>query len=365
MYKIIRILRLLPHVAYYKNIRVQCAKEQTDVHCYGYSAWDPVEKAIIIVFIGVSSELQGLDLEYSSLLQKKIAFFDNGRLIKYFNDAFMFLWNGGLEQQVRTLKYQYPDYKIYVTGHSMGASIATVAASYILKWGMWAPKDLRLITYGEPRTGDYDFAAWHDATFLYSYRVISHHDPIPHSPPRFGADMAFHNRYEVWYDNDMAVGQPYTICQEADGDYCSNTVSNHDGSDHLFYFNMNIKEWGLNGCPPGNLTLSKWCPETKTCEEKTTNCTTPITLVLNCPRQPDPAYAYNDTFARYYITPLISGLFLDTPESCLKQKVAFFDDGHLYKYFNDAFFFLWDGGLEQQIHTLKYQYPDYKIYVSY
>ncbi|VDM67256.1 unnamed protein product [Strongylus vulgaris] len=272
MYKIIRILRLLPHVAYYKNIRVQCAKEQTSVHCYGYSAWDPVEKAIIIVFIGASSELQGLDLTYSSLLQKKIAFFDNGHLIKYFNDAFMFLWNGGLEQQVRTLKYQYPDYKIYVryyhgqsfkeeakqvTGHSMGASIATVAASYILKWGMWAPKDLRLITYGEPRTGDYDFAVWHDATFLYSYRVISHRDPVPHTPPRFGADMAFHNRYEVWYDNDMAVGQPYTICQEADGDYCSNTVSNRDGSDHLFYFNMNIKEWGLSGCPPGNLTMPK------------------------------------------------------------------------------------------------------------
>ncbi|VDK58350.1 unnamed protein product, partial [Cylicostephanus goldi] len=93
--------------------------------------------------------------------------------------------------------------------------------------------------------------------FPYSYRIISHRDPIPHSPPRIGADAAFHHRYEVWYDNDMAVGQPYTICQEADGDYCSNTVPDKEGSDHLFYFNLQIKEWGLAGCPVANLTRSK------------------------------------------------------------------------------------------------------------
>ncbi|VDL78776.1 unnamed protein product [Nippostrongylus brasiliensis] len=41
-------------------------------------------------------------------------------------------------------------------------------------------------------------------------------------------------------------------------------------------------------------------------------------LGLNCPRDPDPAYAYNDTFARYYVNPLIGGLFQETPVACMK-----------------------------------------------
>lgn len=47
----------------------------------------------------------------------------------------------------------------------------------------------------------------------------------------------------------MAVGQPYTICKEADGDYCSNQVISVEGSEHMWYFNRNIGEWGVNGCP--------------------------------------------------------------------------------------------------------------------
>ncbi|PIO71542.1 triacylglycerol lipase, partial [Teladorsagia circumcincta] len=205
----------VPHVAFYKSVHVKCATEMPDVTCYGYTAWDPVEKAVIISFLGTATGFQMTD-EILSFFMHKVAFFDNGYLFKYFHDAFFFLWNGGLEQQVRTLKYQYPDYKVYITGHSLGASIASVTAAYLVKWNMWAPENVRLVTFGQPRTGDYDFASWHDATFPYAYRVIHHRDPVPHIPPRLGPDRVFHHRYEVWYNNNMAVGQPYTICQEAD-----------------------------------------------------------------------------------------------------------------------------------------------------
>ncbi|RCN38606.1 triacylglycerol lipase [Ancylostoma caninum] len=238
----------VPHVAYYKNVHVKCATEMPDVHCYGYTAWDPVEKAVIIAFEGTSTPFQMTD-EILSFFMNKVAFFDNGYLFKYFHDAFFFLWNGGLEQQVRTLKYQYPDYKVYITGHSLGASIATITASYLVKWNMWTPENVRLITYGQPRTGDYDFATWHDATFPYAYRVIHHRDPVPHIPPRLGRDKMFHHRYEVWYNNNMAVGKPYTICQEADGDYCSNTVISAEAWEHMWYFDRNLGEWGEKGCP--------------------------------------------------------------------------------------------------------------------
>ncbi|KAL6744339.1 hypothetical protein Aduo_017285 [Ancylostoma duodenale] len=238
----------VPHASYYQSVRVKCATETPDVHCHGYTAWDPVEKAVIISFEGTDGSNQMTD-EILSFFTNKVAFFNNGYLFKYFHNAFFFLWNGGLEQQVRTLKYQYPDYKVYVTGHSLGASIATITASYLVKWNMWTPENVRLVTFGQPRTGDYDFATWHDATFPYAYRIVHQNDPVPHIPPRLGRDKLFHHRYEVWYNNSMAVGQPYTICQEADGDYCSNTVISDAFSEHLYYFDKNIGEWGGKGCP--------------------------------------------------------------------------------------------------------------------
>ncbi|PIO70044.1 triacylglycerol lipase, partial [Teladorsagia circumcincta] len=136
-----------------------------------------------------------------------------------------------------------------VTGHSLGASMASICASYLVKWNMTTPENLRLVTFGQPRTGDYDFATWHEATFPYAYRIIHHRDPVPHIPPRLGPDQVFHHRFEIWYDNDMAVGQPYTICKESDGDYCSNTVLSTEGNDHNSYYDRNLGQWASRGCP--------------------------------------------------------------------------------------------------------------------
>ena len=122
-------------------------------------------------------------------------------------------------------------------GHSLGGALATVCASFLMKLGLATPEHTKLLTFGQPRTGDRDFAQWHDATvrrtptvplivslfqFLYSYRVVHHMDVVPHIPPLGGKDEVWHHRYEIWYNNKMAVGDPYTLCAEDDGRYCSN-----------------------------------------------------------------------------------------------------------------------------------------------
>ncbi|KAK6040275.1 triacylglycerol lipase [Cooperia oncophora] len=161
----------LPYVSYYKTITVKCSDLLPNVTCHGYTAWDPVEKAIIIVYHGTSSKTEKID-ETASLYEKKVAFFEDGHLFKYFHDAFMFIWAGALEQQVRTLKYLYPDYNVIVTGHSTGAALAGVTAAYLVKWNFWLPQNLRLITLGQPRTGDYDFAEWHDSTVISCFALF-------------------------------------------------------------------------------------------------------------------------------------------------------------------------------------------------
>ncbi|KAK6053503.1 triacylglycerol lipase [Cooperia oncophora] len=220
----------LPHVAFYKSVHVKCATEMPDVTCYGYTAWDPVEKAVIISFLGTATGFQMTDEILSSgLLRQRYLF-------KYFHDAFFFLWNGGLEQQVRTLKYQYPDYKVYVTGHSLGASIASITAAYLVKWNMWTP---------EKRSFSHIWAA----TNRSHTRIVSFTTVTLYLIFRQGLGLTECSITDMKYNNNMAVGQPYTVCQEADGDYCSNTVISAETWEHMWYFDRNIGEWGQKGCP--------------------------------------------------------------------------------------------------------------------
>lgn len=45
-------------------------------------------------------------------------------------------------------------------------------------------------------------------------------------------------------------------------------------------------------------------------------------------------------------------------------KKQFFDVGYIFEFFYDAYISLWRGGLEQEMRSLKYKYPDYELWVS-
>lgn len=47
----------------------------------------------------------------------------------------------------------------------------------------------------------------------------------------------------------MTIGQPYTLCAEADGLYCSNRQLDYSTEDHVWYFGINFVDWGAAGCP--------------------------------------------------------------------------------------------------------------------
>ena len=51
-----------------------------------------------------------------------------GKVHEYFYNAFDTLWNGGLGDELLRLKLQYPDFELWVTGHSLGAAIASLFA---------------------------------------------------------------------------------------------------------------------------------------------------------------------------------------------------------------------------------------------
>lgn len=60
------------------------------------------------------------------------------------------------------LKNKYPDYQVWIAGHSLGGAMASLAASYIATLKLTDPTTMRLVTIGQPRTGDQDYATAHD-----------------------------------------------------------------------------------------------------------------------------------------------------------------------------------------------------------
>uniref|UniRef100_A0A7S2EAG2 Fungal lipase-type domain-containing protein n=1 Tax=Trieres chinensis TaxID=1514140 RepID=A0A7S2EAG2_TRICV len=59
-------------------------------------------------------------------------------------------------EDVKHVLGKYPDYKLYVTGHSLGGALSTVAAFY-LSCDPDIPKPVSCINFAAPRVGDWDF----------------------------------------------------------------------------------------------------------------------------------------------------------------------------------------------------------------
>uniref|UniRef100_A0A8R1HK67 Lipase_3 domain-containing protein n=1 Tax=Caenorhabditis japonica TaxID=281687 RepID=A0A8R1HK67_CAEJA len=244
----------LPTMKLYKVTSVDCSDHYNDTTCVGYTAYDTKRKAIVMSFKGAHGDDQmkaimegiqkdGIQSVFSTT---------NGKVFKTIYDSFMLIWNGGMSQDVRHLKYKYPSYELWVNGHSLGAMLAYVASAYLVDIALYKPDDMKVVVMGASRIGDYNFAVWHTATFSYNFHIVHRDDPIPRSitvDPKTLTPL-FYPRTEVWYDNYMNAGDPYQICPESDGQYCSNLDKNKlITDDHLYYFNIDLPAWGHAGCP--------------------------------------------------------------------------------------------------------------------
>ncbi|KAI8322542.1 alpha/beta-hydrolase, partial [Martensiomyces pterosporus] len=102
-----------------------------------------------------------------------------------------------IKSVVAGLVQKYPDYKIVLTGHSLGGAEAAVgAADFAVTHPEWVSK-MELYTYGEPRVGNPSFAAWMSKQPFPIYRVVNKGDLVPQVPLQV---MGFEQHsQEVWY----------------------------------------------------------------------------------------------------------------------------------------------------------------------
>ncbi|GMS94555.1 hypothetical protein PENTCL1PPCAC_16730, partial [Pristionchus entomophagus] len=215
--------------------------------CSGFTFFDESRKVIGISFRGTSDATQLIAEITDTLFDAKVDFQDGGKTSKYFNDAFMDVYNGGIGDDLVALIAKYPTYSIWITGHSLGGALASMAAAHISANNLASKDKIVLYTYGQPRTGDKKYANIHD-NLVNSFRVTHSQDIVAHIPPQF---MNYeHHTSEVWYDNDMSEGSSYVVCTEQEDQKCSDkNVFNTSPDDHQHYYGVDVNAWGHAGCP--------------------------------------------------------------------------------------------------------------------
>ena len=140
---------------------------------------------------------------------------------------------------VKSMKSKLPDYDIILTGHSLGAAVATLSAIDLIKNGT----SVSLYTFGSPRVGNKEFSDYVSSLFstlsnkYNSYRFTHSRDIIPHVPY---ASMGYeHINTEIYEDATHML----TTCS-AGGPEDSTCGSQQwsfiqcDIQDHLFYLDL-------------------------------------------------------------------------------------------------------------------------------
>jgi len=137
------------------------------------------------------------------------------------------------------------DCTIVVTGHSLGAALATLSAVSVSK--TFEDKvPILIYNYGSPRVGNKAFVNFINSKmapngpFIGLYRVVNNGDLVAFSPPRsfMGFDAYAHVSTEIW----LTRNSEFKICNPGEDITCSLSVPdiNRNPFDHGTYFGFDM-----------------------------------------------------------------------------------------------------------------------------
>lgn len=180
--------------------------------------------------------------------------------------GFLGAWNSVAQESLDAVRAQLsekPSYKVTITGHSLGASLAALATLSFVGSGV----DVTTYTFGEPRTGN---PAWADFVDQQApqgkmFRVTHANDGVPQTIPT--SDGYRHHSTEFW-QRDKATPSGVFQCSGQEPGDCNNSVrgtglgANGIGINaaHLEYLGVstgNPLDGGATACngkPPGILS---------------------------------------------------------------------------------------------------------------
>ena len=135
-------------------------------------------RVLIVAFRGTEDTRQLID-ELLETVTTPSQDFLNGKVQAYFKTAFEDLWQC-MEPIVKALLSKNPSHQVWVTGHSLGAALASLASVWLAYYNIAARQNVILHTFGSPRVGDYKNALQHDQLVNNSWSVVKFDDIAPH-----------------------------------------------------------------------------------------------------------------------------------------------------------------------------------------
>lgn len=213
-----------PSLGFVPIANIQDPKTDTN----GYVGYLDSQETIFVVFRGSSSlanwytNLDLITVPYSAC---------DGCLA---HEGFMYAFSQVKEQvyaNVKFLQEKYPAFKIVVTGHSLGGALATLTSLDMIQNGF--PKEIQLVTFGQPRVGNVNFAEFASASLLNPIRITHYRDSVPHVPYH---RVFFHTSRE-WYEDNLGV---IHTCEGLEDPSCAYQWYYTTISDHMTYLGLNI-----------------------------------------------------------------------------------------------------------------------------
>jgi predicted lipase len=204
-----------------------------DHDTHGYIGYTESQKAIYVTFRG-SESIQNWISNLDAILTS-YPLCNGCEVHKGFYTAEQAVFPAVLSQ-VNALTAKYPSYSVIVTGHSLGAALATLTAMDLLANKV---KNVRLFNYGSPRVGNTDFATYTSTVLVDRNRVTHHKDMVPHAP--------MHERFThisgEFYEPDDTI--TLNTCSGFEDPNCSYQWHITSIDDHLWYLGVTL---GTGGC---------------------------------------------------------------------------------------------------------------------
>jgi len=205
--------------------------------------FDPDLQAAVVMFMGTNANIYTWidDLKSAVLTPYPATGCANCSVGKGFYETML-----GQKSQVYTALQHLPsNSSVYVTGHSLGGA---VAALFALDYAITVGKPPAAVyTFGQPRTGNLDFAHYYASMVNTHWRSTHHRDPVPHLPYEL---MGFHHMTtEVYFSGDD--GKTHKVCSSTDGEDSTGS-DQFSGNiiyveDHWFYLGFSYLQ-GLLRC---------------------------------------------------------------------------------------------------------------------
>lgn len=134
------------------------------------------ERGTILAFRGTSSESDWI----TDIIAQQVSFKPAGKSCKT-HRGFTDVYLSARDDVYRLLGETDRNKPLFVTGHSLGGALATLASVDVAV--NRKPASLITYTFGSPRVGDPDFVRCYNNAVPISFRVQNEYDVVPHLPP--------------------------------------------------------------------------------------------------------------------------------------------------------------------------------------